>query len=931
MKNNATLKNNTSVVSSTSGKTKTKKNGLAYLLRQRFTTLQFHTGRIITFSVFMAIFIVVNVISMIWLNGGDQPWLSGVFIIAASCVAGILMMVMAISIFRGEAKSNQINLELREGYKPRQIYIARIVEMAFIIAVFMIIALIVNLITIGAKGQMDNVLWYHMYVTSLGWYAIVCIIAAGMAIFFCGFLNSGWSGTVTTFIMLLVIVIGGVIPGAAAMGGNPKAGSQDYAGEITSKKIDNSIINFVENDLGIASLDDAEKVMNVFTSALTNDIKSNKTGIDWVTYGEMTLGKFPHDDEPDNNNFDETDPTQYLNNPSVFGALAAFGNSIAKEENEALPTKLVDFFDDTKDFFKSHDTDFKFNDITNWDILDGKSTGKVMTNWTIGNGVHPYAKRDGSTTSSENFLKIMNDISKDSKFANKYSFVKELKDYSNATALSTMFNEHGSYPNANGGSYDYGNNEVKYGYQETDGTDNIDWSQRLYPTFGLGGYRTSKNNVQSQIENFAKENKITPAEFLFNRNIMFWVEKAFTDLNAHASWKAGRTVLAPNAEYYYKDNEVVLHVNNAYEFRYNGVTYGMSDLKEGLLPKEALAGLVVKIGDQTYHANDMIDAQYVRSYTHGRFYNNSGKGNGNTPDGEYPESVSDYNKITDQNVIAFSVKKAPFSQEGKRYGSGYGVRGMIKYSMNPMFMISGSEGDLGNYDPDDHNMNDQPTPNFDGLNKWLSDEKNKTIISNIKFDNKKTITFRLWNSDAKEAMDKLANIKFSDGNSPIDKSQITWDDQNDDKGSTVTATFSNEVSKLKLSFDNDAAKSAINTNLIDGSFFMPTFDYKDSETHKSAISWIYNPLTQLQAMFNGVNYRNEAMDNLMTSFINENYVGINSLNVRITLAPDAHNPFSNTMNVERNSYVEIVYIYYVFIESLFVFVGFWMYRKSIVS
>lgn len=914
------------IQTSTSSKVSTSKNGILYLLRQRFSTMQFHIARIITFVIFFVIFAVVNLISLIWLKSKDVSLISNILIIAASAVAGILMVILSVSMFRGEYKNNQINLELREGYKPWQIYLTRVIDMAFQITVFMILALIVNLVTIAVKGEMNNVVWYHMFVTSLGWYAIICIVAAGMGIFFCGFVNSGWSGTLATLVMLIVIVIGGVIPGVVALNSNSKAGSMDYAGEIAEKKIDNSIINFAKNDLGINNLEDLGNAYSPFLKYVENQVSTKKEDIDWLTYGQMTLGIWagqPTGKDFDKLNSDSSDVNeyidQYFSNPNIFASVAAFGNGIFTKENPKPNKQLENFFDNTKKFFANNDKDFKFTDISNWSILDGTPSNKLTNR--VYNNVRQRAPRNGQVVVNENFNKLMDDASK-SKELGKYSFIKELDKYSNATALSGMFNEHGDkYSNPQGGTNNYlGRKDTGksnyYSSSSNQSTMNIDYSQNLYPQFGIGGYTTKVTNVQKQIIDLAKKENITPAEFLFNRNIMFWVAKAFEDYNAHATWKQGRTILASDAEYYSDQNVVVLHVNNGFEFRYKNVTYGMSDLQKGTLPKGALNGLAIKINNETYTANDMIDARYLSSFSHGYIQNS----------GNYI-NYQDYRNVTDQNVIAFNVKKAPVdTQSGGDYRNGkkiYALVGQVKYSTNPMLMISDTANDLDGF------QGGEFSSTFSELNKWLDGEISKSIISKIAYDKShKKITFNLWNDIKSDPTNNFKGIKLTDNGQVI--KGVNW--ECDSAAGTVTASWNNKASdKLHISFEDENSKTYINTSLIDGSFLIPSFAYKDSETHKSAISWIYNPLTQLQAMFNGVNYKNEAVDNLMTSFINQNYVGINSLNVRISIEPSKTNPYENTMKINRASYVEIVYVYYVFVQGLFIFVGFWMYRKSIVS
>lgn len=84
----------------------------------------------------------------------------------------------------------------------------------------------------------------------------------------------------------------------------------------------------------------------------------------------------------------------------------------------------------------------------------------------------------------------------------------------------------------------------------------------------------------------------------------------------------------------------------------------------------------------------------------------------------------------------------------------------------------------------------------------------------------------------------------------------------------------------------------------------------------------YNPATQWEQMLNGVSYRNEQLNDLLSSYKTD--IGQTTSVLRAVAHDDG------TITYYREAHIEPVYIIYIVVNALLAYAGYWIYRKEMV-
>jgi len=234
---------------------------------------------LLLFSVFFLIFLAVDIVGLFLIKSQKSVslltsinWL----ILTLSILLFLLTVYVTIKIFKEEISNNLHNLELRYGYKPKELYISRILSSLSIILGLYLILLLTNISFGLPENQLFSIFAYRLYISSLAWYIMTILIAYTLTIFFSTFVSSIVS--IVSIILLFFIIIFGVATGGnyVANGYTPKNSNSNVQGPSeTLKKLKN-----YEFKKSLNNIDNSLTMTNFFS--FVQSIKANK--------GEKTNG-----------------------------------------------------------------------------------------------------------------------------------------------------------------------------------------------------------------------------------------------------------------------------------------------------------------------------------------------------------------------------------------------------------------------------------------------------------------------------------------------------------------------------------------------------------------------------------------------------------------------------------------------------------------
>jgi len=307
---------------------------------------------LILFSVFIVTILVIDIVGIFMIKNADAESLLNkinTLVLVLSILLFIITAYITINIFREEISHNIHSLELRYGYKVRELFISRIFSSLVIILSFYLVLLFINLAFGLPQNQLMSIFAYRLYISSLAWYILIILIAYSLSILFSSFFSSIIS--IISVFLALALVLLGVIKG----GSFSSAGYQESIHDpntIVIKSVESMYKNQKKNEF-YKSLNEIDPIISSQYLLLQSVINKNA------------------DDEIIQN---EIDPLLFMNS-LYFGPKGWTNwNDLVNDKNSHIK-EIIYLYSYFNDFFTKNKFDYNYEDIIG--LIDDVNQNKI--------------------------------------------------------------------------------------------------------------------------------------------------------------------------------------------------------------------------------------------------------------------------------------------------------------------------------------------------------------------------------------------------------------------------------------------------------------------------------------------------------------------------------------------------------------------------
>jgi len=166
---------------------------------------------IIFLSSLLLINILINVVFAVVLNSSEPSdskiSIVNTMIILNSVFYLVFTIFSSIKIYLINLKNNIHLVELRFGYKLKNIYFSRIIMIILINLAYLLLTFIISLIFFASLFIPNNILIYRAFISPFGWYAILILVAITLSLIFSELVTS----ITTSFLMILFLITPSII------------------------------------------------------------------------------------------------------------------------------------------------------------------------------------------------------------------------------------------------------------------------------------------------------------------------------------------------------------------------------------------------------------------------------------------------------------------------------------------------------------------------------------------------------------------------------------------------------------------------------------------------------------------------------------------------------------------------------------------------
>lgn len=186
---------------------------------------------IIFLSSLLLINILINVVSTVVLNS-SEPISSKMSIISTMIILNsvfylVFSIFSSIKIYLINLKNNIHLVELRFGYKLKNIYFSRIIMIILINLTYLLLTFIISLIFFAVLFIPNNILIYRAFISPFGWYAILILVALTITLFFSLFFSELVTSIAASFLMISFLITPPII-GLSTINTNQDNGDYYY-------------------------------------------------------------------------------------------------------------------------------------------------------------------------------------------------------------------------------------------------------------------------------------------------------------------------------------------------------------------------------------------------------------------------------------------------------------------------------------------------------------------------------------------------------------------------------------------------------------------------------------------------------------------------------------------------------------------------------
>lgn len=217
-------------------------------------------------------------------------------LILSNCILLVLKAIYITKIcFINQIKNNIYKIELRYGYRIKNVYYSRIIFTLGYLICYLILMFGISLIFFSATYQDENLTIYRLYVSSFGWYAILIFLTIVSSLIFSWLFSQTLANIFSTIMALFLIflpLIGGVIINIRSTNNLPfylMLLQEQYVSSLENSVKNNTLTNDIYNNFeGI--IKDKENNQNENKVNNTN----NFLGIKFWEIEDSTKSKYPN-------------------------------------------------------------------------------------------------------------------------------------------------------------------------------------------------------------------------------------------------------------------------------------------------------------------------------------------------------------------------------------------------------------------------------------------------------------------------------------------------------------------------------------------------------------------------------------------------------------------------------------------------------------
>jgi len=174
--------------------------------------LFFKDKKIITFlSSLLLINILINILYVVILNSSESSNTKLLIINALIILNSVFYLAFtifsSIKIYLTNLKNNIHLVELRFGYKLKNIYFSRVTMIILINLAYLLLTFIISLIFFASIFIPNNILIYRAFISSFGWYAILILVGITLSLFLSLFFSELITSITVSFLMILFLLV----------------------------------------------------------------------------------------------------------------------------------------------------------------------------------------------------------------------------------------------------------------------------------------------------------------------------------------------------------------------------------------------------------------------------------------------------------------------------------------------------------------------------------------------------------------------------------------------------------------------------------------------------------------------------------------------------------------------------------------------------